>query len=168
MGRLLAAVAVVVGALAASATLAASTALDACRDDVVRLRGDWGQAQFQVELADDAESRATGLMHRLDLAHGAGMLFIYPQAQPVAFWMRNTLIELDMVFIDSRGRVLRVHPRAQPLDETPIPSGGAVRFVLEIRGGLAHSLGIAPGSEMQHPAIPLAQAVWPCPLREGL
>jgi uncharacterized membrane protein (UPF0127 family) len=146
----------------AQAPAAASGAPAACEPDVVRLRGDWGQAQFTVELADDPEERSQGLMHRPKMARGAGMLFVYPRPQRVAFWMRNTLIPLDMIFADATGRVRRVHHRARPLDETMIPGGRDIQYVLEINGGLAARMGIKAGSVLQHPAIG-AEAVWPCP-----
>ena len=87
-----------------------------------------------------------------DLPRGEGMLFAYNSPQPVAFWMRNTLIPLDMIFLSPEGVVTRVHERAVPGDETPIPGGDEVQFVLEINGGLARALGIAEGSEARHPA----------------
>ncbi|HBM57622.1 DUF192 domain-containing protein [Salipiger marinus] len=132
----------------------------ACRDDTVWLRGDWGSASFRVEIADDAASRAQGLMHVEEMPASAGMLFVYEREAPVSFWMKNTLIPLDMVFADAQGRVVSVHDRAVPGDLTPIPSGAPSQFVLEINGGLADQLGIVPGSEMRHPAI--AEPVWPC------
>jgi uncharacterized membrane protein (UPF0127 family) len=77
------------------------------------------------------------------------------------FWMKNTLIPLDMIFADAAGRVTRVHAMAVPGDETPVEGGAGVQFVLEINGGLAERLGIAPGAELRHPAIGDG-AAWPC------
>jgi hypothetical protein len=134
----------------------------ACRDDVVELRGPWGQARFSVELAMTPEEQARGLMFRDSLPRGAGMLFLYDRPASVAFWMRNTLIPLDMIFVDSAGTVTRVHHEAVPLDETPIPGGPGVLAVLEINGGLSRRLGIAPGSELRHPRMPQDLAAWPC------
>ncbi|GGO52135.1 hypothetical protein SAMN05444398_101430 [Roseovarius pacificus] len=133
-----------------------------CRDDRVALRGDWGQAGFTVEVADDAEERAQGLMHREQMAKSAGMLFVYPAPRSVGFWMKNTLIELDMIFADRTGTVRRVHHRAQPHDERPIMGGRDIQYVLEINGGLARQLGISEGSQMQHPSIDAQVAAWPC------
>ena len=132
-----------------------------CSDDRVDLRGDWGQARFTVEVADDVDERSRGLMFRERLAFSAGMLFAYDRPQRVSFWMRNTLIPLDMIFMDAEGRVTRIHENAVPLDETDIPGGDAVQFVLEINGGLATRLGIEVGSELRHPIIG-AEAAWPC------
>ena len=146
--------------LAIAALLAAGQA-SACRDDRVSLRGDWGQAQFAVEVADDGAERAKGLMHRSQMPKSAGMLFVYERPGSVAFWMRNTLIPLDMIFADAAGVVQKVHVMAIPLDETSIPGGSNIQYVLEINGGLADAMGIVAGSQMQHPAIGEA-AAWPC------
>lgn len=132
-----------------------------CAPDRISLRGDWGEAAFSVEVADDARERAQGLMHREVMSQGAGMLFVYERPQEVAFWMRNTLIPLDMIFADAQGVVGYVHHDAVPLDETPIPGGEDVQYVLEINAGLADALGITPGSELHHPAI--MDAAWACP-----
>jgi uncharacterized membrane protein (UPF0127 family) len=134
----------------------------ACSLDQVELRGDFGAARFAVEIADDAAERAEGLMHRSSLPTGQGMLFVYERPQPVSFWMRNTLIPLDIIFIDETGTVTRVHERAVPLDETPIAGGDDVLAALEINGGLAAAIGIEPGAEMRHPAFDTDLAAWPC------
>ncbi len=133
-----------------------------CSPDQVDLRGPWGQARFSVEIADTEALRARGLMHRERLARSKGMLFIYDAPTEPAFWMRNTLISLDMVFINPEGRVTHVHHEAVPHDETPIPGGPDVLMVLEINGGLSRALGIAPGSELRHPRLDQGTAVWPC------
>ncbi len=140
----------------------AGVALAECREDRVDLRGDWGQARFSVEIADTPETQARGLMFRESLPRGAGMLFVYDRPQRVAFWMRNTLISLDMIFVDETGTVTRVHHEAVPLDETPIDGGPGVVAVLEINGGLARRFGIAPGSELRHPRLPQDAAAWAC------
>ncbi len=142
--------------------LVALPAAAACRDGAADLRGEWGSARFAVELADTPERRAEGLMHRAQMPLSAGMLFLYPAPQPVSFWMRNTLISLDMIFMDATGRVSRVHHEAVPLDETPIHGGDAVQYVLEINGGLAARLGIDTGTEMRHPRLDQGIAAWPC------
>lgn len=133
-----------------------------CDVNVVQLRGPWGQAQFRVELADEPTARARGLMHRESLPLSQGMLFVYEHPQRVSFWMRNTLIPLDMLFIDARGRVRRIHHQAIPRDETQIPGGPDILAVLEINGGLAARMGMTEGSEIRHPAFGF-DALWPCP-----
>lgn len=133
-----------------------------CAPDQVELRGDWGQARFSVEVVDTPETRAQGLMFRESLPRSAGMLFIYESPTTASFWMRNTLIPLDMLFVDPEGRVGHIHHNARPRDETPIPGGDNVLMVLEINGGLAQRIGIEPGSELRHPRLDQAQALWPC------
>jgi uncharacterized membrane protein (UPF0127 family) len=128
----------------------------------VFLRGDWGAARFGVEIADDPAEQAQGLMHRTQMASSAGMLFVYPRPQRASFWMRNTLIPLDMLFLDASGVVRHIHHNAIPLDETPIPGGDDVLAVLEINGGLAGRMGITVGSEMRHRAFAKYAPNWPC------
>ena len=125
----------------------------ACSDSVATVATDTAKVRFQVELAITAQDKAQGLMHRETLPDRAGMLFIYPNPQPVSFWMRNTLIPLDMIFIDDQGRVARVHHNAVPLDETPIYGGDAIKAVLEINAGLAKKYGISDTSKVVHPLI---------------
>ncbi|MGC1495264.1 MAG: DUF192 domain-containing protein [Sulfitobacter sp.] len=146
-------------ALASAAPVAAE---QACRDDAVLLRGDWGNVRFSVEVADDPQEQAIGLMNRESMAFSAGMLFVYPRPQPMSFWMRNTLIPLDMVFIDSKGVVQHIHHNAIPLDETPIFGGNNLLATLEINGGLAERLGITVGTQVRHPAFDSKFAAWPC------
>ncbi|SEP56488.1 DUF192 domain-containing protein [Thalassovita taeanensis] len=133
-----------------------------CRDDAVLLKGDWGQARFSVEVANTEAARAQGLMHRDSMPRSAGMLFIYERPQMVAFWMKNTLISLDMIFADATGVVRRVHHGAVPGDLTPIPGGRGILAVLEINGGLARAMGIKPGTVLRHPAFEQDTAAWPC------
>jgi len=125
----------------------------ACSDSVATVATDTAKVRFQVELAITAQDKAQGLMHREILPDRAGMLFIYPNPQPVSFWMRNTLIPLDMIFIGDQGRVARVHHNAVPLDETPIYGGDAIKAVLEINAGLAKKYGISDTSTVMHPLI---------------
>ncbi|MBR9649960.1 DUF192 domain-containing protein [Thalassovita aquimarina] len=142
--------------------LATQAAAQDCREDAVFLKGDWGQARFSVELADTDAERARGLMFRETLPRSSGMLFLYPSPRRVAFWMKNTLIPLDMLFIDDAGTVVRIHHRAQPGDLTAIPGGDGVLAVLEIGGGLAEAMGITAGTVLRHPGFDAKDAVWPC------
>jgi uncharacterized membrane protein (UPF0127 family) len=103
---------------------------------------------FQVEIAADDGSREYGLMNRPQMADDRGMIFDFHEPQPVAFWMRNTLIPLDMLFVAADGKVLNIARMAKPHDETPIPSAGPIRAVIEINGGLADKLGISPGDKV--------------------
>ncbi|RDE10234.1 DUF192 domain-containing protein [Pelagibacterium lacus] len=108
---------------------------------------------FTVEVADDDAERARGLMFREELAPDAGMLFDFFDERPVAFWMQNTLIPLDLLFIKDSGEIVRVHADAIPMDTTSIPSGEPVRFVLEIPGGRAAELGIVAGDRLEHARV---------------
>ena len=134
----------------------------ACAPGVVDIRGGFGQARFTVDVADTGAERALGLMFRESLPKSAGMLFVYDTPQRASFWMKNTLIPLDMIFADAAGRVTRVHSNAIPQDLTPIDGGEGVAAVLEINGGLAEKLGIGPGDELRHPALDARVAAWPC------
>ncbi|SIS84921.1 DUF192 domain-containing protein [Phaeovulum vinaykumarii] len=152
------------GCAAAEIPAPVGASVPVCRDDLALLQGGDGRwHRFRIELADTAADRARGLMFRRDLARDQGMLFVYPAPQNVAFWMRNTLIPLDMLFFDAAGRITRIHENARPLDETPIPGGSAVRFVLEIPGGQARAQGLRVGDRLAHPAVTPAQAALPCP-----
>lgn len=137
-------------------------AAGSCSAARVDLRGPDLRQSFAVEVADDAAERAQGLMQRPQMDPDRGMLFVYESPRRAQFWMKDTLIPLDMIFADSAGVVTRVHADAVPLDETPIDGGEGVRFVLEINAGLAKRLGIVPGVELRHPAISDAAAAWPC------
>ncbi|NJM83422.1 MAG: DUF192 domain-containing protein [Tabrizicola sp.] len=134
----------------------------ACAPERVDLRWQDGRESFSVELADEPAERSRGLMFRESMDLSAGMLFVYESPRRAQFWMKNTLIPLDMVFADATGLVTRVHANAVPGDETPIDGGANVLYVLEINAGLAAKLGIAPGAELRHPSIAPAMAVWPC------
>ncbi len=151
--------------LIAILTLCASAAQasETCSPDAVDLRGDWGQAHFSVEVADDAQEQQKGLMFREKMSASAGMLFAYERPHNARFWMKNTLIPLDMLFLDKTGRVTRIAENAKPLDETPIDGGDNVLMILEINGGMARGLGITVGSELRHPAFDSSIAAWPCP-----
>lgn len=133
-----------------------------CRSDRVDLRGGWGQTSFTVEIADDEAERAQGLMFRESMARGAGMLFVYPKPQRAAFWMKNTLIPLDIIFLDQTGKVIAIQADAIPGDLTPLPGGDNVFAVLEINGGLAARYGISIGSEMRHKVFSKTAPIWPC------
>ncbi len=108
--------------------------------------------KFSVEVADDAAEREQGLMFRENLAPNEGMLFLYPAAKQVAFWMKNTPLPLDMLFIAPDGRIINVAAMAKPFDEAPIRSEGEAIAVLEILGGSAAQLGIRAGDKVEWPA----------------
>lgn len=112
-----------------------------------------GDFLFTVEIADTDSSRAKGLMFRTSLAPDAGMLFDYHREQLASFWMQNTMIPLDMIFISADGVVKTIHVNARPLDTTSIPSEVPVQFVLEIPGGRSVEIGLAVGDRVDHPRM---------------
>lgn len=132
----------------------------ACAPDRVDVRVKTGVQPFYVEVADDAAERSKGLMFRESMAPDQGMLFVYDAPKHAQFWMKNTLIPLDIIFADSSGVVTRVQANAEPLNETPLDGGIGVQYVLEINGGLAADLGIGAGAVLRHPAI--VDGAWPC------
>jgi uncharacterized membrane protein (UPF0127 family) len=105
---------------------------------------------FDVEMAVTPEQRSTGLMHRKELARGRGMLFDFEGDGPIAMWMKNTYVSLDMIFIRSDGTIARIAENTTPLSEQIIPSGAPVKAVLEVVAGTAKRLGIAPGDRVAH------------------
>ncbi len=113
-----------------------------------------GVVSLTVEFADSDLERQYGLMCRKALAPNRGMLFDFGQNQELAFWMRNTLIPLDIIYIGANGRVVSIVRNATPLSETPMPSGGPARAVLELAGGRAAQLGLLPGDRVGHRIFP--------------
>lgn len=109
-----------------------------------------GRFEFQVEVASSPAQRAYGLMYRRHLPKDQGMLFDFGASRPVSMWMRNTYIPLDMLFIRNDGSIHRI-AEAEPLSEEVISSGGPVRAVLELQGGITTKLGIRPGDRVIHP-----------------
>ena len=118
--------------------------------DVVLLETASSQYKFEVEIADDPAERAEGLMYREALADNAGMLFLYPKPQPVEFWMKNTVLSLDIVFVRADGTIARIAADTTPMSEDLIPSGEPIRAVLEVKAGTMHSLGITAGDRLRN------------------
>ena len=110
-----------------------------------------GVHTFAVEMAVTPEEQARGLMFRRELPEGQGMLFDFQREQPATFWMKNTYVSLDIIFIRADGSILRIAENTIPLSEALVPSGGPVRAVLEVVAGTARKLGIAPGDRVAHP-----------------
>jgi uncharacterized membrane protein (UPF0127 family) len=139
-------------ALCFAAVLALATS--ACSaENQLTIKSANGDHVFTVEIVDTPKSRADGLMYRQELAPDAGMLFDFKETRQVGFWMQNTFIPLDMIFIREDGVIANVHVNAKPLDPTTIPSDGPVMYVLEIPGGRSVELGIAAGDTVVHPRI---------------
>jgi uncharacterized protein len=110
-----------------------------------------GVQVFSVEMATTEQEKETGLMYRKELADGKGMLFDFSPEQEVSMWMKNTYISLDMIFIRSDGRILRIAENTEPLSTKIIPSQGLAKGVLEVIAGTAKKYGIEPGDRVGHP-----------------
>ncbi|MGE3364148.1 MAG: DUF192 domain-containing protein [Rhizobiaceae bacterium] len=113
---------------------------------------DSGEHAFKIEIADDQAERTAGLMYRNFLPENQGMLFIFEQTQQVGFWMKDTPLPLDLIFIDEGGRVAGIR-EGKPLSEALISPGVPVRFVLELKKGTAAKAGIEDGDVIRHPRI---------------
>ncbi len=132
----------------------AFAAVPACADSqplIVETSG--GRQQFTVELATTPDQMTIGLMFRQSLPADAGMLFVYPSERQVEFWMKNTYIPLDMLFIGADGHIRHIAERTVPLNETPIASIEEVRAVLEVNGGTVSRLGIKEGDVVRAAAL---------------
>lgn len=134
----------------------------ACAPDRVLIRGAHATVTFSVEVADDDQERAQGLMHRESMPTDSGMIFFYDSPVHARFWMRNTLIPLDMIFVSADGGVNLVHHNAIPLDQTIIDGGEGVIAVLEINGGLSKEIGLSDASELRHPMFDQKIVSWSC------
>lgn len=109
-----------------------------------------GVQRFHVEIADNDAEREQGLMYRRSMAADHGMLFDFNPPQQVSFWMHNTFLPLDIIFIGPDGRILNIAPNATPFSDDNIPSAGETRGVLELNAGRAAALGILPGDRVRH------------------
>ena len=138
--------------LACALLLASAVALAAeLPRDVVLVETSSSQYRFEVEVADDSAERSEGLMGRAYLADNAGMLFVYQETRPVEFWMKNTLLSLDIVFVREDGTIARIAENTTPMSEDLIPSGEPVRTVLEVKAGTMRQLGVKVGDRLRNP-----------------
>jgi len=119
--------------------------------DEISIRKQDGEKLFyDVELALTADQMRQGLMHRTEMADNAGMLFVFGDVAMRSFWMKNTLIPLDMLFIHSDGTIHHIHHNAKPQDLTSITSKYPSLAVLELNGGTADKMGIKEGDVVEH------------------
>lgn len=140
--------------------LVAAVALAACADGgrgaadglpervLVPIAGG-GEAAVEVEVAADASSRARGLMGRTDLPDGRGMLFVFDEEADHVFWMKDTPLPLDMIFVAPDGRIVGVVESAEPRTETPRRAGAPSRYVLEVPGGWTRRAGVDTGGRVR-------------------
>jgi uncharacterized protein len=132
----------------AALSVAALTPAQAAGRVTIEIVSGTGVHAFNVELATNDAERERGLMFVKSLPEGQGMLFDFKRDQPVSFWMHNTYIPLDMIFIAGNGRIMHIAENAKPLSDDLIPSQYPVRAVLEVIGGTAEKLGIKPGDRV--------------------
>ncbi len=119
--------------------------------DTLTLKTAAGQEiPFDIELAVTPGQQATGMMHRTEMADNFGMLFLFNDEAMRSFWMKNTLLPLDIIFADKYGKIKHIHHDAKPLDETHIPSLYPAYAVFEIKGGMSEKLGIKEGDIINH------------------
>jgi uncharacterized membrane protein (UPF0127 family) len=142
-----------VTAVIAAAWLAAAPAARSAEQQTLEIASKSGVHVFAVDLAVTDEERQRGLMFRRSLPESYGMLFDFKRDQDVSMWMKNTFVPLDMIFIRSDGRILRIAENTEPQSERIIPSGGPVRAVLEVVGGTAKKLGIEAGDRVAAQAL---------------
>ncbi len=129
---------------------ASTTASPTAETQSLKIEAAAGDREFAVEIVREEKERNRGLMFRRHMADDRGMLFDYNPPQAVSFWMKNTYIPLDIIFIDASGRIITIAENTTPLSLETIPSGGVARGVLEINGGLAKKLGIKVGDRVRH------------------
>jgi len=138
--------------VAAAACLAASSQIArGAERQIVEIASKTGVHVFSVDLAVTDEERTRGLMYRRSVPESYGMLFDFKRDQEVAMWMKNTYVSLDMIFIQSDGRIRRIAENTETESEKIIPSGGQVRAVLEVVAGTARKLGIEAGDRVAAP-----------------
>ncbi|MFP1631348.1 DUF192 domain-containing protein [Zhengella sp. ZM62] len=116
---------------------------------VMTAKGEFG---FDIEVADDADERSTGLMFRTEMPDDRGMLFVFPSDVRGSFWMMNTILPLDIIYIRADGTVDSI-VRGEPFSLAPLRSRGLIRYVLEVNAGIAEKTGIRPGVRLNHPLI---------------
>jgi uncharacterized membrane protein (UPF0127 family) len=137
--------------MAALLTFASTVAQGEPPTTVVTITSASGQAyDFLLEVADTEAQRQRGLMFREELPADGGMIFIYERPHVAAMWMKNTLIPLDMVFVDARGAIVHIAPHTTPHSLTPVTAGVAVKAVIELNGGSCDRLGIGVGDRVHY------------------
>jgi len=136
------------------AVLAFVHAVACAQDPAVVVHTDHGPVRIEVEVVADDASRTRGLMYRTELADAHGMLFVFDEETDHSFWMKNTVIPLDMIFISTDRHIVGIHPNAVPLDLTAISVGKPSKYVLEVPAGYAARAGITPMNQIDFDRVP--------------
>ena len=138
---------------AACAVAVVLSLLAGCQDrraEVLLQRANGNTVTVVVEVADTPDTQTRGLMYRQGLEPDHGMIFLFEDERPHSFWMKNTQIPLDMIFISRKGEIVGIHPNAEPLSLAPIDVGKPSRAVLEVAGGWAAAHGVAVGDRVTY------------------
>lgn len=137
-----------------------------CQENIVSVQGAFGVVDFNVEIAATSIKRKQGLMDRKKLDIQSGMLFLYEKPNKVSFWMKNTIIPLDIIFITKFGEISHIEHNAQPFSLKSISGGPDTIAVLEIKGKIANRAGIKLGDAVKHPFFLPFDAKWPCKVKD--
>ena len=139
---------------------------NACLEDKIYIKAYSGVVVFSLELAKTVSEKQKGLMGREKLNERSGMLFLYGKPHQAAFWMKNTIIPLDIIFISSSGKINHIHHNAKPFSTKSISGGFDILAVLEINGGMATLEGIKIGDIVKHPFFSQFDPIWPCEFKD--
>lgn len=131
----------------------ADSGLQSISENIIVKKANGEEFVFSVEIADSAAAHKRGLMHRTYLDKNHGMLFLFNDTARRSFWMKNTLIPLDIIFLRKDGEIHHIHSMAKPLDETRITALEGSKAVLEINGGLSDKMGLKTGDKIYHNAF---------------
>ena len=137
-----------------------------CQENVVSIHGDFGVVDFNVEIAITSIQRTQGLMGRKKLDAQSGMLFLYERPHKISFWMKNTVIPLDILFLSMSGEISHIEHNAQPFSMKRISGGSDTIAVLEINGQSANREGIKTGDLVRHPFFLPFDVKWSCKIKD--
>lgn len=105
--------------------------------------------EIKLEVADDDKQRAQGMMYRKTIPNDTGMIFLFPEAKPQSFWMKNTYVSLDIIFVDANNKIINIHENTPTLTEDQFPSTAPAKYVVEVAGGYTNAYGIGPGDMIE-------------------
>jgi uncharacterized membrane protein (UPF0127 family) len=137
-----------------------------CQENVVSIHGDFGVVDFNVEIAITSIQRTQGLMGRKKLDAQSGMLFLYERPHKISFWMKNTVIPLDILFLSMSGEISHIEHNAQPFSMKRISGRSDTIAVLEINGQSAIREGIKTGDLVRHPFFLPFDVKWSCKIKD--